>query len=146
MPAASFTALLPLALAAALPLAAKAQPTQHGADGPGRTLAEDRQPAAPAGKQLEHIPHEGAALLVANHVSFADAVVIMGAAPRPIRFVMDHHIFRTPLLGFIFRHCGAIPIASAKEEVIEETRDNLAQNEDEAAKLRAALARLSDAG
>jgi 1-acyl-sn-glycerol-3-phosphate acyltransferase len=65
---------------------------------------------------LEHIPHEGAALLVANHVSFADAVVIMGASPRPIRFVMDHRIFRTPLLGFVFRHCGAIPIAPAKED------------------------------
>jgi 1-acyl-sn-glycerol-3-phosphate acyltransferase len=65
---------------------------------------------------LEHIPHEGAAVLVANHVSFADAVIIMGAAPRPIRFVMDHRIFKTPLLGFIFRHCGAIPIASAKED------------------------------
>ena len=65
---------------------------------------------------LAHIPHEGAAVLVANHVSFADAVIIMGASPRPIRFVMDHRIFRTPLLGFIFRHCGAIPIASAKED------------------------------
>jgi 1-acyl-sn-glycerol-3-phosphate acyltransferase len=65
---------------------------------------------------LDHIPHEGAAVLVANHVSFADAVIIMGAAPRPIRFVMDHRIFKTPLLGFIFRHCGAIPIASAKED------------------------------
>lgn len=65
---------------------------------------------------LEHIPHEGAALLVANHVSFADAVVIMGASPRPIRFVMDYRIFKTPLLGFVFRHCGAIPIAPAKED------------------------------
>jgi 1-acyl-sn-glycerol-3-phosphate acyltransferase len=65
---------------------------------------------------LDHIPHEGAAVLVANHVSFADAVIIMGASPRPIRFVMDHRIFKTPLLGFIFRHCGAIPIASAKED------------------------------
>lgn len=65
---------------------------------------------------LEHIPAEGAAVLVANHVSFVDAVVIMGASPRPIRFVMDHRIFKTPLLGFIFRHCGAIPIASAKED------------------------------
>jgi 1-acyl-sn-glycerol-3-phosphate acyltransferase len=55
-------------------------------------------------------------VLVANHVSFLDAVVIMGASPRPIRFVMDHHIFKTPLLGFVFRHCGAIPIASAKED------------------------------
>ena len=65
---------------------------------------------------LEHIPAEGPALLVANHVSFADAVIIMGASPRPIRFLMDHRIFRTPLLGFIFRHCGAIPIAPAKED------------------------------
>ena len=67
---------------------------------------------------LAHIPHEGGAVLVANHVSFADAVIIMGASPRPIRFVMDHRIFRTPLLGFIFRHCGAIPIASAKEDPV----------------------------
>jgi len=64
---------------------------------------------------VEHIPLNGPALLVANHVSFADAVILMGASPRPIRFVMDHRIFRTPLLGFVFRHCGAIPIASAKE-------------------------------
>jgi 1-acyl-sn-glycerol-3-phosphate acyltransferase len=65
---------------------------------------------------VEHIPLNGPALLVANHVSFADAVILMGASPRPIRFVMDHRIFRTPLLGFVFRHCGAIPIASAKED------------------------------
>ncbi len=65
---------------------------------------------------LDNIPQEGAAVLVANHVSFADAVVIMGASPRPVRFVMDHRIFRTPLLGFVFRHCGAIPIAPAKED------------------------------
>lgn len=65
---------------------------------------------------LAHIPTEGAALLVANHVSYADAVVIMGASPRPIRFVMDHRIFRIPFLSFIFRHCGAIPIASAKDD------------------------------
>jgi 1-acyl-sn-glycerol-3-phosphate acyltransferase len=65
---------------------------------------------------IEHIPTEGPALLAANHVSFADAVVIMGASPRPIRFVMDYRIFRIPVLSFIFRHCGAIPIASAKED------------------------------
>lgn len=65
---------------------------------------------------LTHIPLDGPAVLVANHVSFADAVVIMGASPRPVRFVMDHRIFKTPLLGFIFRHGGAIPIAPAKED------------------------------
>ena len=65
---------------------------------------------------LEHIPEEGAAVIVCNHVSFADAVVIMGAAPRPLRFVMDHRIFKIPLISYIFRHSGAIPIASAKED------------------------------
>ncbi len=63
----------------------------------------------------QHIPEQGAALLVCNHVSFADAVILMGASPRPIRFVMDHRIFKTPVLGFIFRHSKAIPIAPAKE-------------------------------
>lgn len=66
-----------------------------------------------SGKQ--HIPESGPAILVANHVSFADAVILMGSSPRPIRFIMDHRIFNTPILGFIFRHSGAIPIAPAKE-------------------------------
>jgi 1-acyl-sn-glycerol-3-phosphate acyltransferase len=65
---------------------------------------------------VERIPDEGAAVLVCNHVSYVDAIVIMGASPRPIRFVMDHRIFRTPLLGFIFRTAKAIPIAPAKED------------------------------
>jgi len=64
----------------------------------------------------ERIPEEGAAVLVCNHVSYVDAIVIMAASPRPIRFVMDHRIFKTPLLGFIFRTAKAIPIAPSKED------------------------------
>ena len=64
----------------------------------------------------EHIPDEGPVLIVANHVSFVDALVIMAACRRPIRFVMDHHIFRWPVLSFAFRTGRAIPIASAKED------------------------------
>jgi 1-acyl-sn-glycerol-3-phosphate acyltransferase len=63
---------------------------------------------------LENIPEEGPALLVCNHVSFVDAVVIMAACRRPIRFVMDHAIFKIPVLSFIFRTGGAIPIAPRK--------------------------------
>lgn len=62
------------------------------------------------------IPAEGAALLICNHVSYADAVVLMAVSPRPIRFVMHAHIFKTPLLGVLFRHAKAIPIASAKAD------------------------------
>ena len=65
---------------------------------------------------VEHIPHEGAALVVCNHVSFVDPVILMAVSPRPIRFVMDHRIFRTPIISFIFRHSRAIPIAPAKED------------------------------
>ena len=55
-------------------------------------------------------------MLVCNHVSFVDAVVIAACVRRPIRFVMDHRIFALPLLNFIFRTMRAIPIAPAKED------------------------------
>jgi len=64
----------------------------------------------------EHIPTEGAAVLVCNHVSFVDAVLLMAASPRPIRFIMDHRIFRVPVLGWLFRLAKAIPIAPQKED------------------------------
>jgi len=67
---------------------------------------------------LEHIPQQGAAVLVCNHVSFVDALVIMAGCPRPIRFVMDHQIFRWPPLRFVFRTSRAIPIAPAKENPV----------------------------
>ena len=65
---------------------------------------------------LDNIPEEGPAVLVCNHVSFVDALVIAAACRRPIRFVMDHRIFRVPVLNFVFRTGGAIPIAPAKED------------------------------
>ena len=64
----------------------------------------------------EHIPTQGAALLVCNHVSFIDAVLLMAASPRPIRFLMDHRIFRIPVLGWLFRLAKAIPIAPQKDD------------------------------
>ena len=58
-----------------------------------------------------HIPAQGAAILVCNHVSFVDAVLLMAASPRPIRFLMDHQIFKVPVLGWMFKLAKAIPIA-----------------------------------
>ena len=62
-----------------------------------------------------HIPLNGAAVLAANHVSFADAVLLMSAAPRPVYFLMDSRIFDKPLLGWVFRLAKAIPIAPKTE-------------------------------
>jgi len=64
----------------------------------------------------EHIPASGAAILVCNHVSFIDALVLMAASPRPIRFIMDQRIFATPVLGWLFKLGKAIPIAPQKED------------------------------
>ncbi|MBC5763535.1 MFS transporter [Ramlibacter albus] len=64
----------------------------------------------------DHIPVEGAAILACNHVSFVDAVLLMAASPRPIYFVMDHRIFKFPVLGWLFKLAKAIPIASRTED------------------------------
>ncbi|MBI2748884.1 MAG: MFS transporter [Burkholderiales bacterium] len=64
----------------------------------------------------EHIPAEGAAILVCNHVSFIDAVLLMAASPRPIRFIMDHQIFKVPVLGWLFKLAKAIPIAPRAQD------------------------------
>ncbi|HEX5372392.1 MAG TPA: MFS transporter [Aquabacterium sp.] len=64
----------------------------------------------------EHIPTDGAAILVCNHVSFVDAVILGVISPRPMVFLMDHRIFKNPVLGWFFRLCKAIPIAPQKED------------------------------
>jgi hypothetical protein len=84
---------------------------------------------------LDNIPDEGPCVLVCNHVSYVDAVVIAACVRRPVRFVMDHEIFRIPVLSFIFRAMRAIPIAPArvdpalKERAIGEARAALAAGE-----------------
>ncbi len=83
----------------------------------------------------EHIPTTGAAILVCNHVSFVDAVLLMAASPRPIRFIMDHRIFAIPVLGWMFKLAKAIPIAPQKDDpktyeaAFEQARQVLAEGD-----------------
>ncbi len=65
---------------------------------------------------LEHVPRDDAALLVCNHVSFMDPLILMACVPRPVRFVMDYRIYRLPLLQPLFRMAGAIPIAGHNQD------------------------------
>lgn len=59
---------------------------------------------------LRQIPEQGPVLLVCNHVAYMDALIIAGAVRRPIRFVMDHHIFKMPIIGGLFRLAKTISI------------------------------------
>ena len=65
---------------------------------------------------LENIPEHGPAILVCNHVSFVDPLLILGSIRRPVRFVMYYKIFNIPVLRQLFRAAKAIPIAGAKED------------------------------
>jgi 1-acyl-sn-glycerol-3-phosphate acyltransferase len=62
-----------------------------------------------------HVPDNGPALLVCNHVSYMDALILAASIPRPVRFVMYYRIFNIPVMRWIFRTAKAIPIAGARE-------------------------------
>ena len=61
---------------------------------------------------LEHFPREGGVLLLCNHISYIDVVVLQLACPRPIRFVAYHGLRRTPFLRWCFEVSGCIGISS----------------------------------
>ncbi|MCX9157346.1 MFS transporter [Niveibacterium sp. 24ML] len=80
-------------------------------------------------KGYANIPAEGPAVIVCNHVSFVDPLILMAESRRPIRFVMDHRIFKMPIINFVFREGRAIPIAPAKEDpaMLEAAYDEVAK-------------------
>ena len=61
---------------------------------------------------MDNIPDEGPCVLVCNHVSYVDALLLAGAIRRPVRFVMFKPIYDMPLLNYIFRTGKTIPIDS----------------------------------
>jgi acyl-[acyl-carrier-protein]-phospholipid O-acyltransferase/long-chain-fatty-acid--[acyl-carrier-protein] ligase len=65
----------------------------------------------------ENIPNEGGALIVSNHVSYADAILIGCAISRPVRFVMWQPLYENKWLNPVCRLFQTIPLAqgSAKE-------------------------------
>jgi hypothetical protein len=69
-----------------------------------------------AKRGLDNIPETGPVVLVCNHVSYVDALIITGCIRRPVRFVMHYKIYQLPVLNFVFRTAGVIPIAGYKED------------------------------
>jgi 1-acyl-sn-glycerol-3-phosphate acyltransferase len=64
----------------------------------------------------ERVPEQGAAVVVCNHVSFVDFLIIAGSIRRPVRFVMDHRIAATPVVSLLFKQGKTIPIAPERED------------------------------
>jgi 1-acyl-sn-glycerol-3-phosphate acyltransferase len=64
----------------------------------------------------ENIPKEGGAVLICNHVSFVDWLIVLAGVKRPVRFVMDHSFFKGWLLKRIMTRAKVIPIAGGKED------------------------------
>lgn len=61
-------------------------------------------------QNLNNIPEQGGVLLVCNHVSYMDALLLAGSCPRPIRFLMDRDIYNLPLVKSFCKACKAIPV------------------------------------
>ena len=69
-------------------------------------------------KDLSNIPAKGGALIVSNHVSYMDALLLAGACPRPIRFLMDKDIYNIPFIKAFCKACKVIPIDSTDRKSI----------------------------
>jgi 1-acyl-sn-glycerol-3-phosphate acyltransferase len=64
----------------------------------------------------ENIPDEGGAVLIANHVSFVDWLLLASVSARPVRFVMDHTLVASRLIRFLARDAKVIPVAAAEDD------------------------------
>ena len=76
----------------------------------------------------EHVPETGGALLVSNHVSLVDAILIAAVAKRPVRFLMFRPFFDIPGVGWFVRKMGTIPVSSKdtreqKQEALKAAAD-----------------------
>ena len=65
---------------------------------------------------VENIPVEGAGIIVANHVSFIDWLLLAASIPRPVRFVMHYSFWKIPLIKILFKGAKVIPIAPKKDD------------------------------
>src|ERR1700758_5139033 len=74
---------------------------------------------SPNYKGFEQIPESGAAVLISNHVSYVDGLVIAAGCRRPVRFVIDAQIYNLPFVHYVMMYNRAIPIEPTRESVMK---------------------------
>lgn len=76
----------------------------------------------------ENIPKEGGAIIICNHVSYMDGLILNAASTRKLRFVIDDEIYQLPIVNYFMRLDRAIPILPQKDSVkkaIEKVNEGL---------------------
>jgi 1-acyl-sn-glycerol-3-phosphate acyltransferase len=81
----------------------------------------------------DNIPSQGPVLLICNHVSYIDWLIVYGGCRRPTRFIMYYKFFKIPLISILMRHAQVIPIAGRNEDekILEEAFVKARQKLDE---------------
>ncbi|KOO16849.1 acyl-phosphate glycerol 3-phosphate acyltransferase [Vibrio xuii] len=69
-------------------------------------------------KNLHNLPQKSGALLVCNHVSYMDALLLSAVCPRLIRFVMEEDYANLPPLRRFLNRAGVIPISATNRRSI----------------------------
>ncbi|MDF2153595.1 MFS transporter [Vibrio sp. CAU 1672] len=78
-------------------------------------------------KNLHHLPEHGGALIVCNHVSYMDALLLSAVCPRLIRFVMEENYANLPILRHFLRRAGVIPISATSRGSIRRAFSDVEQ-------------------
>ena len=78
-------------------------------------------------KNLHHLPEKGGALLVCNHVSYMDALLLSAICPRLIRFVMEEEYANLPPLRRFLKRAGVIPISANNRQSIVKAFNDVEQ-------------------
>jgi 1-acyl-sn-glycerol-3-phosphate acyltransferase len=85
---------------------------------------------------LEHIPRQGPVIIAANHISYFDPLclgVFIDAAGRKVRFLAKSELYRNPLLGWVLRSAGQIPVYRESRDAARSLQDAVAAMRDGAA-------------
>ncbi|MER2496559.1 MFS transporter [Vibrio neptunius] len=78
-------------------------------------------------KNLHHLPEKGGALIVCNHVSYMDALLLSAVCPRLIRFVMEEEYAHLPPLRRFLKRAGVIPISASNRRSIRNAFNEIEQ-------------------
>lgn len=73
---------------------------------------------------LENLPREGPVILISNHPTVLDGLVLGSILPRQVRFLVSHEPFKVPLVGRWLLSLGFLPVGG-KSGAIERTLDCL---------------------